>query len=458
MAPKTDIPAYVLGVGLTEFIKPRGLREYPEMGYEAGIKAMLDAQINYDDVETGVACYCYGDTTSGQRIFYQFGMTSIPIYNTNNACATGSTGLHLARTLIKNGAIDCALVVGFEKMKPGSIKSIWDDRPSPMGLSAKMMYELSGKERGPPNPQYFANAGREYMEKYGAEARDFAEIGRISHVHSQNNPYAQFRQAYTLEEIEESPMIHFPLTKLQCSPTSDGAGAAVIVSQAFLDARPQLKSQAILIAGQSLLTDTTALYSRSAMELVGYDMTKRAAQAALKEAGVSPKDIKVCEVHDCFSANELILLDGLGFSKPGKAHEMVRNGDITYGGQVVVNPSGGLISKGHPLGATGLAQCAELTWQLRGWANNRLVEDAPVALQHNLGLGGAVVVNVYKRADGGKNKKLTNEQIAKESWLGYNAAVEARGVSKEDAERVRSRTSKSQWALGDTEQRLAARL
>lgn len=253
-------------------------------------------------------------------------------------------------------------------------------------------------------------------------------------------------------------MIHAPLTKLQCSPTSDGAGAAVIVSQKFLDTRPHLKSQAILMAGQSMLTDSPALYSRSAMELVGYDMTKRAAQAALKEAGVSPKQIKVCELHDCFSANELILLDGLGFSEPGKAHEMVRNGDITYGGQVVVNPSGGLISKGHPLGATGLAQCAELTWQLRGWANNRLVKDTPVALQHNLGLGGAVVVTIYRRADGKSNAQLTNEQIATESWLGYNAAIEARGIKPADADRVRSRTKQSQWALGDTEQRLVARL
>jgi sterol carrier protein 2 len=253
-------------------------------------------------------------------------------------------------------------------------------------------------------------------------------------------------------------MIHAPLTKLQCSPTSDGAGAAVIVSQKFLDARPHLKSQAILIAGQSLMTDSPSLFSRSAMELVGYDMSKRAAQAALKEAGVSPKDIKVCELHDCFSTNELILLDGLGFSQPGKAHEMVRKGDITYGGQVVVNPSGGLISKGHPLGATGLAQCAELTWQLRGWANNRLVKDAPVALQHNLGLGGAVVVNVYKRADGKLNTQVSNEDIAKGSWLGYNAAVEVRGVSSADAAKVRSRTKKSEWALSDTEQKLAARL
>jgi sterol carrier protein 2 len=351
MAPKNEIPAYVLGVGLTKFIKPRQTRAYPEMGYEAGVKAMLDAQINYDDVETGVACYCYGDTTSGQRIFYQFGMSSIPIYNTNNACATGSTGLHLARTLVKNGAIDCALVIGFEQMQPGSIKSTWSDRPSPMGLSMRMMADTRGISNSPPNAQYFANAGLEYMEKHGAEARDFAEIARISHEHSSRNPYAQFRDVYTLEQIEKAPMIHFPLTKLQCSPTSDGAGAAVIVSQKFLDARPHLKSQAILIAGQSLMTDSPQLYSKSSMDLVGYDMTKRAAQAALKEAGVSAKDIKVAELHDCFSANELILLEGLGFSEPGKAHMMVRNGDITYGGKgPIVNPSGGLISKGHPLG------------------------------------------------------------------------------------------------------------
>jgi sterol carrier protein 2 len=141
MSDKTPIPTYVLGVGLTKFIKPRGLRAYPEMGYEAGVKAMLDAKITYDDVETGVACYCYGDSTSGQRVFYQFGMSGIPIYNTNNACATGSTGLALARTLIKNGAVDCALVIGFEQMQPGSIKSVWHDRPSPMGLLMTMTNE-----------------------------------------------------------------------------------------------------------------------------------------------------------------------------------------------------------------------------------------------------------------------------------------------------------------------------
>ena len=297
--------------------------------------------------------------------------------------------------------------------------------------------------------------------RYGAEARDFAEIARISHLHSSKNPYAQFNDVYTLEQIEKSTMIHFPLTKLQCSPTSDGAGSAIIVSQRFLDSKPELKSHAVLMAGQALMTDSPALFSRSSMDLVGYDMTKRAAKAALKEAGVNPRDVKVCEVHDCFSANELILLEGLGFCDEGKAHHMVRNGDITYGGQVVVNPSGGLISKGHPLGATGLAQCAELTWQLRGWANNgRLVKDVDVALQHNLGLGGAVVVTVYKRADGKKNTDVSpsNEEIGKLSQLGYNPAVEVRYVTKEDAEKIRSKTASSEYALGETAEKLQARL
>ena len=256
-------------------------------------------------------------------------------------------------------------------------------------------------------------------------------------------------------------MIHYPVTKLQCSPTSDGAGSAIIVSQAFLDARPHLKSKAVLMAGQSIQTDSPALYSKSAMDLVGYQMAKSAGAAALAEAGVSPRDIKVCEMHDCFSANELITLEALGFCDVGKAHEMVRKGDITYGGQVVINPSGGLISKGHPLGATGLAQCCELTWQLRGWANNgRLVKNVDAALQHNLGLGGAVVVTVYKRADGKKNTdvSVSDAEIAKSSGLGYNPAVEIRPLTRADAEKVRSKDRKSEYALGDTPDRLQSRL
>ena len=279
----------------------------------------------------------------------------------------------------------------------------------------------------------------------------------MNHEHSQRNPYSQFQDVYTLEQILNAPMVHAPLTKLQCCPTSDGGAAAVLVSQDFLDARPHLKDQAILIAGQCLATDAPSLFDRSSINLMGFEMTKYAAKTALAEAGVSPKDIKVCELHDCFSANEMITIDALGLSEPGKAHEMVRAGDITYGGRCVINPSGGLISKGHPLGASGIAQCAELIWHLRGWANNRLVKGTTAALQHNLGLGGAVVCTVYKRADGKANEAVPSDVISRKTGLGYNPAVEAKGFTHAQADMVRSRKKRSDWALADTEEKVESR-
>lgn len=457
MVIQRNQPCYVLGVGMTKFIKPRGKVDYTELGFEAGIKAMLDAQINYDDVDQGVACYCYGDSTCGQRVFYQFGMTQIPIYNVNNNCSTGSTGLHLARNVISHGGADCILVVGFEKMNPGSLQSFWNDRANPTGTSGEMMAATRGVTNAPGAAQMFGNAGREYMEKFGAKPEDFAEIARINHEHSQRNPYSQFQDVYTLEQIMKAPMIHEPLTKLQCCPTSDGGAAAVLVSQDFLDERPHLKDQAILIAGQCMATDAPSLFSRSAIDLMGFEMTKYAAKTAMAEAGVKPDEIKVCELHDCFSANEMLVIDAMGLSPPGKAHELVRGGGITYGGKVVINPSGGLISKGHPLGASGIAQCAELVWHLRGWANNRLVDGTKVALQHNLGLGGAVVVTVYKRADGKTSQKVEDSEIGKWNKLGYNPAVVAKGFTEEQATSVRSRNKKSAWALGDVEKKVEAR-
>ncbi|KAJ5191119.1 Non-specific lipid-transfer protein [Penicillium cinerascens] len=457
MVKKQISNAYVLGVGMTKFIKPRGKVDYNELGYEAGVKAMLDAKINYDDVDQGVACYVYGDSTCGQRVFYQFGLTNIPIYNVNNNCSTGSTGLAMGRTMVSHGAADCVLVVGFEKMNPGSLQSMYNDRTNPTGLFGMMMAETRGITNAPGAAQMFGNAGREYMEKYGAKSEDFAEIARINHEHSKRNPYSQFQQEYTLEQVMKAPMIHEPLTKLQCCPTSDGGAAAVIVSQEFLDARPHLKDQAILIAGQTLATDSEAVFNKSSIDLMGFAMSRHAARTAIAEAGVKVGDIKVCELHDCFSANEMITIDALELSEPGKAHEMVRRGDITYGGKMVINPSGGLISKGHPLGATGLAQCAELVWHLRGWANNRLIDGTSAALQHNLGLGGAVVVTVYKRADGKVAAAVPSDQVAKITGLGYNPAVEARGFTAEQAKLVTSKKHSSEYALADTQERVLAR-
>ncbi|KAI0809737.1 thiolase-like protein [Xylaria sp. FL0064] len=457
MPAKQKQPVYVLGVGMTKFIKPRGKVDYTELGFEAGVKAMLDAQINYDDVEQGIACYCYGDSTCGQRVFYQFGMTQIPIVNVNNNCSTGSAGLAMARNTIAYGGADCILVVGFEKMMPGSLQSFFNDRENPTGTTVKMMAETRGLTNAPGAAQMFGNAGQEYMERYGAKPEDFAEIGRINHEHSTRNPYSQFQDVYTLEQIMKAPMIFEPLTKLQCCPTSDGGAAAVLVSQDFLDARPHLKEQAILIAGQALTTDSPSLFSRSAIDLMGFDMTKRAREIAMEEAKITPDDIQVCELHDCFSANEMIVIDALGLSEPGKAHELVRSGGITYGGKVVINPSGGLISKGHPLGATGIAQCAELVWHMRGWANNRAVPNTKYALQHNLGLGGAAVVTVYARPDRSVAPKLDDATVGKKNKLGYNPAVVAKGFTAEQCKSVLSRTKTSAWALQDTQTKVESR-
>ena len=274
-----------------------------------------------------------------------------------------------------------------------------------------------------------------------------------------NNPYSQFQDVYTLEQVQNAPMIHEPLTKLQCCPTSDGGAAAVLVSQAFLDARPHLRGQAVQIAGQCLATDAPSLFSRSAIDLVGRGMTERAAREAMAEAGVTPADFSVCELHDCFSANEMITLDFLGLSAPGRAHEAVRRGEITYGPsrRCVVNPSGGLISKGHPLGATGIAQCAELVWHLRGWANNRAVPGTRYCLQHNLGLGGAAVVTVYKRADGEVAPEVDDAAVGRITGLGYNPATQAKGFTVAQARAVRSREKTSEWALQDTEEKVQAR-
>jgi acetyl-CoA acetyltransferase len=390
---------FVVGVGMTKFDKP-GTKEgdYPEWAKEAGEKALADAGVPYDSIEQAYAGYCYGDSTCGQRAVYGLGLTGIPVINVNNNCSTGSSALFLARQAVKGGLVDCALAIGFEKMEKGSLGIKYTDRTNPMDKHAMAMFAVREPEQSPPAPQMFGNAGREHMEKYGSQPDHYAWIGWKNHKHSVNNPYAQFQDEYTLDEIKEAKVIHEPLTKLQCSPTSDGSAAAVIASEGFVD-KHGLWDQAIEIAGQSMVTDMTSTFDEgSCIKIVGYDMSKEAAQRAYDEAGVGPDDVDVIELHDCFSANELITYEALGLAEEGHGHELVDSEDTTYGGKWVVNPSGGLISKGHPLGATGLAQCSELTWQLRGTADKRQVEGAKVGLQHNIGLGGAAVVSVYKPA------------------------------------------------------------
>jgi acetyl-CoA acyltransferase len=390
---------FVIGVGMTKFEKPGSKDwDYPDMAKESGTKALADAGIPYDDVEQAYVGYCYGDSTCGQRAVYGLGLTGIPVINVNNNCSTGSTALFMARQAIKGGLADCVLALGFEKMEKGSLGVKYTDRTNPIDKHAIAMFELREPEASPPAPQMFGNAGREHMERYGSQPDHYAWIGWKNHKHSVNNPYAQFQDEYSMEDIKAAKVIHEPLTKLQCSPTSDGSGAAIVASERFVEEHG-LWDQAVEIAGQALVTDMASTFDeRSCIKIVGYDMSKQAARQAMEEAQVGIDDVQVVELHDCFSANELITYEALGLAEEGHGHELVDNEDTTYGGRWVVNPSGGLISKGHPLGATGLAQCSELTWQLRGEAHERQVEGAEVGLQHNIGLGGAAVVSVYRKA------------------------------------------------------------
>ncbi|BBX74239.1 lipid-transfer protein [Mycobacterium shinjukuense] len=399
MPNKTPNKVFVVGVGMTKFEKPGSRQgwDYPDMAREAGGHALRDAGIDYRQVEQGYVGYVYGESTSGQRALYELGLTGIPIVNVNNNCSTGSTALFLAAQAIRGGLADCTMALGFEKMKPGSLAAAYDDRTQPMDKHVKAMVEIT-ELAFPVAPWMFGAAGREHMRQYGSTAEHFAKIGYKNHKHSVNNPYAQFQQAYTLDDILASRMIYHPLTKLQCSPTSDGSGAAILASEAFVD-RHGLATQAVEIVGQAMTTDFASTFDGSAKNLIGYDMNVQAAQRVYQQCGLGPEDFEVIELHDCFSANELLLYEALGLCSPGEAPKLIDDNDTTYGGRWVVNPSGGLISKGHPLGATGLAQCAELTWQLRGTAEARQVENVTAALQHNIGLGGAVVVTAYQRAE-----------------------------------------------------------
>jgi acetyl-CoA acetyltransferase len=390
---------FVVGVGMTKFEKP-GSKEwdYPDMGREAGTKALEDAGISYDQVEQAFIGYCYGDSTSGQRALYELGLSGIPAVNVNNNCSTGSSALYLARTMVKAGVADCVLALGFEKMQRGSLGSNFDDRTNPMDKHVMDMIGRRGFAPAPPAAQVFGNAGKEYMERYGVDAEAFAKIGEKNHRHSVNNPYSQFQDQYSLDDIKSAPMVYDPLTKLQCCPTSDGGGAAIVASERFVREHG-LESKAVEIVGQAMTTDFENTFDGSDMSIAGFHMTQAAARQVYEESGLGPEDVQVVELHDCFSANELITYEGLGLCAEGKAGDLIHSGAVTYGGQWVVNPSGGLISKGHPLGATGLAQCAELTWQIRGDADQRQNGTVTAALQHNLGLGGAAVVTMYRKAE-----------------------------------------------------------
>ena len=388
---------FVVGVGMTKFSKPAADGpNYLELGQEAVAAAMADSGLDNTAIQQAYAAYIYGETCCGQRILYRSGFYEIPIFNVNNACASGSTALYQLKRSIEAGLLDCGLAVGFEQMQKGSIDVAWADRPTPLSRHFGKLKSLRGIGKAPGAPQIFGNAGRYYMEKYGTTAETFARVAAKNHRNSVGNPNAQFRDEYSVADILASPMVWDPLTRLQCSPTSNGAAAAVLASERFVREHG-LQDRAVEMLASQLVTDPASTFEGNDADVAGAGMTRAAARAAYVESGKGPEDLDVIELHDCFSTNELITYDGLGLCDEGGGGKLIDSGATDHGGDVVVNPSGGLISKGHPIGATGLAQCHELTTQLRNEAGPRQVPGATVALQHNLGLGGACVINIYGR-------------------------------------------------------------
>ena len=434
--------AYVVGVGMTAFTKPAD-RDYPILGLEASVKALIDAGLTYDDIEYAAAGYVYGDSTCGQRVLYQLGMTGIPIVNVNNNCSTGSSAFNLAANAVLAGQAECALAVGFEKMAPGSLSSAFTDRAAPMEGTMSQLFEIEGDKEyevedfGPFAARIFGAAGLEYCEKYGATWDHIAEIAAKNHAHSAKNPYAQFRATPTKEQVAKARKITREVTLPMCSPTSDGGAAVIVASEAFVK-KHGLEDRAIELAGMGVATDSIRLYEdRSRIELAGADMSRRAAQIAYKQAGIGPKDIQVLELHDCFAPNELVTYPALGLCAEGDAHKLVEQKLNTYhpeGKGWVVNPSGGLESKGHPLGATGLGMIKYMVDQLRGDAGALQVKNVQNALTHNIGLGGSCVVTILRRPSFYK-AGVTNSA----KRFGYNAGDQVKSITEEDLNKVKSK-------------------
>jgi sterol carrier protein 2 len=385
---------YVAGVGMLPFVKPGRSESYDTMGARAARLALADAGIDYALVQQAYAGYVYGDSTCGQRALYGIGMTGIPIVNVTNNCATGSTALYLARQAIASAAVDCVLVVGFEQMVRGALGTVYTDRPSPLGHFTDLAQQLHPAPDALMAPHLFGGAGQEYADKHGTEPATFAKIAVKARRHAQDNENAIFRERVSVDQVLQSPAIFGPMTRLQCCPPTCGAAAAVLVGETF--ARRHGLATDVQILGQAMTTDFPSTFAaRSMIKAVGYDMARAAATQVYEQSGIAPGDLDVCELHDCFTANELLSYEALGLVAEGGAERFICDAANTYGGQVVTNPSGGLLAKGHPLGATGLAQCTELVNQLRGRCGPRQVEAARLALQHNLGLGGACVVTLY---------------------------------------------------------------
>lgn len=377
---------YVIGAGMHPFGRYPD-KELPDLAGPAVQAALADAGLTWRQVQMTYCGHVRGGTTAAQTALAPLGYTGAPVINCENACAAGSTAFYLAALAVGAGQCDVALVLGMEKMTRGMV-------PTAAGGDMARLMGLN------PLPGKYAMIARRYMHDHGCSAADFAMVSVKSHGNGVHNPYAQYRHACTVEEVLASRQVCDPLTLLQCCPTSDGAAAVVLAAR-----RPALASP------QRPLVRVRATVLVSQFHVPGdpfdvSEMTARAAQQAYATASCGPEDLDAVELHDCFTSAEVIHVESLGLCAHGEGTRLAATGRNGRGGRVAVSPSGGLLSRGHPLGATGVAQVAELVWQLRGQAGGRQVEGARLGLTHTVGGGGggACAVHILERAGSARGR------------------------------------------------------
>ncbi len=389
----------IAGVGMIPFAKPGKSDPYDVMGANAARCALDDAGIEYDKVQQAFAGYVFGDSCSGQAALYRIGVNGVPVANVNNNCASGSTAFALAAQAVESGAVECALAVGFEEMEPGAIDMVFPNKTNPIARHNDAIAKLMGLSEDelalPPAILMFSCQVDLLKQRYGVSDRALARVAVKARKHAAHNPCAIFREPLSEEQILATEPIHRGLRKLYACPPSCGAASVIVCSENFADKHGIDKR--IRLIGSGWCSDFAEDFEGDPLDIMFRALSRKAAERAYNSAGVGPEDIDVIELHDCFTSNEIVTYAALGLCDEGDMERFVLDDENTYGGRCVICPSGGLLSKGHPLGATGLAQITELVWQLRGQAGPRQVEGAVTALQHNGGLGSAGFVHVFQR-------------------------------------------------------------
>ncbi len=377
--------AYIVGAAMVPFGKHRE-SSYVGLALPALIQAIKGAGVEKSQINAAYIGHSYGGMMTGQRILKELGIGHIPVLNIDNACSGGASALNTAVEAIRAGTHDCAIVIGVEKLTQfggGTLPLSPEDREVRQGMVM---------------PAVYAMRAQRYMHQTGATPSDLARVTVKSRAHAQHNPFAQMRKPVTIEEVLAARPISEPLTLLMCCPSGDGGAAVVVVSEKL---RKQLGGPAIRVAGSVFHSGQVAEGFR---DMTRPDITVQSAADAYEQAGVGPEDMDMIELHDAFSIAELVYYEALGLASQGEGVKLIRDGSTTYGGRVVVNPSGGLLSKGHPVGASGVAQVVEAYWQLTGSAGARQVENARHALTHVTGGGtagldhGACTIHVFERA------------------------------------------------------------